>query len=122
MIARHLLLWDGDCGFCRRSAALVCREDAAGVFETSPYQQAPTPPMTPELFSACSRSVHVITSDGRVLRAGRACLFILHELGHPTLARALLIPPFIWMIELGYRIVAANRPLLSRVFFRHEDL
>lgn len=76
--------------------------------------------MTPPLRAACENSLHVLTSDGRTLRAGRATLFILEQIGWGGQARLLALPPFIWFVELGYRIIAANRPLFSRFFFREE--
>lgn len=76
--------------------------------------------MTPELFEACRRAIHVLTTDGRTLRAGRAALFVLGELGHPTLARILGWPPFVWAVELGYAIVARNRPFFARFLFKRE--
>jgi hypothetical protein len=74
--------------------------------------------MTPDLMRGCSRSVHVVTTEGRVLRAGRASLFVLERIGWGRAARLLAIPPFVWIVELGYRLVAANRPLMSRLLFR----
>lgn len=115
---RHLLLWDGDCGFCARSVEWVVRRDTAGAFAPLPYQEAPSPPMTPELRAACSRAVHVLARDGRLLRAGRACLFVLSEIGWPGAGRILALPPFVWLVELGYWLVARNRGLASRIFFR----
>ena len=76
--------------------------------------------MTPDLYAACERAVHVVTADGKVLRAGRACLFILERIGWGWQARVLRLPPFIWAIELGYRIVAANRPFFARFLFTKE--
>jgi predicted DCC family thiol-disulfide oxidoreductase YuxK len=76
--------------------------------------------MTPALYAACARAVHVVTADGSVLRAGRACLFVLEQLGWGWKARLLTLPPFLWAVELGYRIVAANRPFFSRFLFRNE--
>ena len=76
--------------------------------------------MTPDLYAACERAVHVVTADGKVLRAGRACLFILERIGWSWRARVLRLPPFIWCIELGYRIVAANRPFFARFLFTKE--
>ena len=118
MSAPALLLWDGECGFCRRSVQWAERRDTTHAFEAVPYQQAPSPPMTPELRKACSRAVHVLTADGELLRAGRACLWVLHEVGHPVLARVLALPPLVWAVEVGYWLVARNRQLASRFFFR----
>lgn len=74
--------------------------------------------MTPEIFEACQRAVHVITRDGQVLAAGQATLFVLGELGWGGWARVLAVPPLIWFVELGYRVVAQNRYFFSRFMFR----
>jgi predicted DCC family thiol-disulfide oxidoreductase YuxK len=74
--------------------------------------------MTPELRKACSRAVHLLTADGELLRAGRACLWVLQQVGHPVLARVLALPPLVWAVEVGYWLVARNRQLASRFLFR----
>ncbi len=76
--------------------------------------------MTPELFAACKKAVHVVTMEGEILRAGRASLFLLEQIGWRIPARILALPPFIWAVELGYRIVAANRPFFARFLFKKE--
>ena len=118
MTAPALLLWDGDCDFCRRSVAWAERRDGGHAFRAIAYQQAPSPPMTPELREACSGAVHVLTPEGKVLRAGRACLWVLERIGYPVLARLLALPPLVWAVELGYWLIARNRRLASRVLFR----
>ena len=75
--------------------------------------------MTPELRAACRAAVHVLTADGRVLRAGRATLFILRQLGYPL--GVFTLPPFVWGVELGYQVVARNRRLFSRFMFRQRE-
>lgn len=102
-------------------AAWVRRHDKEGRIVTVPFQDAPAPPMTPELRAACEKSIHVLTGDGRVLRAGRAALFVLAALGHKTTARALGLPPLIWVVEAGYHIVAANRDFFSRFLFTGRE-
>ena len=118
MTAPALLLWDGECGFCRRSVEWAERHDREHAFRAVPYQEAPSPPMTPELSKATARAVHVITPEGRVLRAGRACLWVLERTGYPVLARVLSLPPLVWAVEVGYWLVARNRGLASRIMFR----
>lgn len=76
--------------------------------------------MTEDLRAHCARAVHVITSDGRVLRGGRAAMFILRELGFRRLGGLGGAPPLVWGVELGYRVVARNRRLFSRFMFRRE--
>ena len=74
--------------------------------------------MTPQLRAACERAAHVILADGRILRAGQAALFVLSQVGFPWTAGILRWPPFIWLVELGYYIVARNRRFFGRFLFR----
>jgi hypothetical protein len=74
--------------------------------------------MTPELRAACEKSVHVVCADGTVLRAGRCSLVVVGELGWRRTSRVLSLVPFIWFVELGYAIVAANRAFFTRFIFR----
>jgi predicted DCC family thiol-disulfide oxidoreductase YuxK len=99
----HRLIWDGQCGFCRRSMAVVARHDRQHVFAAETSQS---------LGMGRLPSVVVETADGRRLEAGRACLFVLSELGHPSLARMLARRPLVWAVEAGYRLVARYRRYL----------
>jgi len=74
--------------------------------------------MTPELREACKRALHVLTSSGEILKTGRATLFVLEQIGYRRLARLLRLPPLVWAVELGYRIVASNRSLFAGLLFR----
>jgi len=74
--------------------------------------------MSPELAVACERAVHVICDDGRVLRAGRATLYILSELGWRRTAAFFSLRPNVWLVEGFYWIIASNRSFFSRFFFR----
>ena len=76
--------------------------------------------MTDEVFRACPDAVHVVTADGRVLRAGRAVLFIMGELGWPRLAAFLGSRPLLPFVEWAYGIVARNRLFFSRFMFTRE--
>jgi predicted DCC family thiol-disulfide oxidoreductase YuxK len=117
---RHLVLWDGECGFCGRCVDWAARRDADGLFEFAPYQEVPAPPMTPELLRLCPRAVQLIRSDGSRLAAGRAVLFVTERVGWPRLSRFLCRAPMIWAVEFGYAIVAANRRTFSRLLFRSD--
>ncbi len=77
--------------------------------------------MTSELYRACQKAVHIITTDGRILRAGRASMFVLAEIGYPPwLIHPLTWPPLIWLVELGYQLVVQNRSFFSKFLFTHE--
>jgi predicted DCC family thiol-disulfide oxidoreductase YuxK len=110
---RHWIVWDGNCGFCRRAVGWAMARDSDHLFEAVSYERCPSPPMTPEIRAACREAVHVRTAGGSWLRGGRACLFVLARIGWPTLARIASVPPLVWLVELGYRMVAANRPFFS---------
>ena len=77
--------------------------------------------MTPLLYSACAQAVHVITPDGQAIKAGRAVMFILEEIGYPCwLVRPFTWPPLVWFTELGYRIVAGHRPFFGKFLFTRD--
>ena len=77
--------------------------------------------MTPALRAQARKAVQVITTDGHQLSAGRAILFTLEEIEwHPSVVRLAGRRPFIWVVELGYWIVARNRPFFGRFLFRSE--
>ena len=115
---RMWLFWDGECGLCQRAIAWVKRHDAAGQIYPVAYQDAPRLPMTDHLARRCERAVHVLTSEGKILSAGRASVYVLTQIGYPRLGRIGSLPPFIWIVELGYWLVARNRHVFSRWLFR----
>jgi hypothetical protein len=77
--------------------------------------------MTDELERQCERAVHVITPDGRVLRAGRASLYLMESVGWRRFTAISSAPPLIWLAELVYRFVAYHRKWLSRFLFLTES-
>ena len=101
-------------------AVWVRRRDTQHEFAVIAYQDTPPqPPMTPKLYEACKRAVHVIKADGEIVRAGRATLFILERLGWGYgLPRLLRLPAVIPFIEIGYEFVARHRSFFSRLLFR----
>jgi predicted DCC family thiol-disulfide oxidoreductase YuxK len=117
-MARDWLIWDGACGFCCWWIEWARRRGAEALFRIIPYQEAPSPPMTDALRARARRAVQVVTADGRELSAGRACLYVLERLGWGRWARLCSHPPFLWGIEVTYRIVARNRPFFGRFVSR----
>lgn len=112
--SRHWVLWDGACDFCAWSVMQVRRRDKQGIFAVVPFQSAPPALLQGTTRDALRRGVHVITLDGRVLRGGRAVLFIAEQLGYGWLARPLSLPPWIWGVEAVYWLIARLRGKLSR--------
>ena len=77
--------------------------------------------MTPQLYAACQKAVHVLTNTGQILQAGRASLFVLEEIGYSRwLVRPITWPPLAWFTEWGYRLVAQHRPFFSKFLFTRE--
>ncbi len=113
--ARHYLIFDGECDFCQEWAEWVAFRDVeTRKFRICPWQVVPSPPMTPLLQIQARRAVQLITVDGRRLQGGQAVLFALRETGwHPNLVLLLQHRTFVWFVDTGYRIVAANRPRFS---------
>lgn len=115
-----LLIWDGECGFCRRCVRWVEAQPGGARYRAVPFQEAPQPPMTDGLREACKEAVHLALEDGRILRGGDAVLYVLSDLGWP-LVGLLRWAPLLWFVELGYGVVARNRLLFSKWFFPCED-
>ena len=119
---RHLVLWDGDCALCGRAVDWCAARDVRGRLQFVAYQDAPRPPMDDALAAACARAVHVLALDSRRLRAGRATLFILRELGWHRVGAWGCVPPLVWLVELLYALVARNRVFFGRILFRRDRL
>lgn len=111
---QHWVLWDGACDFCAWSIAQLRRRDRAGRFRAVAFQSAPPALLQHTSRDALRRGVHVFTADGRVLRGGRAVLFIAEQLGYGWIARPLSLPPLVWLVEGIYWLIARFRGKLSR--------
>jgi predicted DCC family thiol-disulfide oxidoreductase YuxK len=85
-----------------------------------PFQDAPSPPMTPALYEQCERAMHVVLPDQHLLRGGGACLYILHVLGYRRTVAVFGLWPLSWMVDIGYAIVARNRLWFSRFLFTRD--
>jgi predicted DCC family thiol-disulfide oxidoreductase YuxK len=110
-----IVLYDGDCGFCRRSVCWALRRDRDRKLSAAPIQ-SPTgehllADLTPE---QRLREVHVIHDDGHRSSGGAAVKDVLTALPSThALARVISVSPR--MTELGYRVVANNRSLFGRL-------
>ncbi|HEV3457386.1 MAG TPA: DUF393 domain-containing protein [Thermoanaerobaculia bacterium] len=115
--ARPLLVFDGDCGFCRTWIARWRRTVGEQV-DYEPFQTAwvrfPTIPR-----SRFRQAVQLIAPDGEVSAGAEAVFRTLalargHE-GSRWLAVYLHVPGARPVCEWGYRWVADHRPVLTRV-------
>jgi predicted DCC family thiol-disulfide oxidoreductase YuxK len=111
---RPCLVWDGDCGFCRRSVQHL-RLWLGERVDFEPYQTAHVrfPAISLEAFR---EAVHFVEPDGRVSRGAQAVFRSLAHGGQPLpLAAYCRLPGFAALSEWGYRQVASHRPLASRL-------
>lgn len=113
---KPVLLYDGDCGFCRR---WVERWKAltGGAVEYAAAQEAGGrfPQIPPEAFA---RAVQFVAADGAVAEGALAAFKALEHAPapYPLLSRAYArLPPFARACEAVYRLVAANRAAASRL-------
>jgi predicted DCC family thiol-disulfide oxidoreductase YuxK len=116
--AKPLLLYDGDCGFCRAWIARWSRA-TGGRVEFAPYQDGATRyPPHPDIPAAdLARAVHLIEPDGHVTSGAEAVFRALAWApGHGwPLWLYRRVPGFARMSEWGYAAVARNRGALGRV-------
>lgn len=110
-----MILYDADCGFCRRSLRKILAWDRRGHLRAVALQDreadALLPDMDPERKMA---SWHLVTADGDVHSAGAAVPPLLRLLpgGRPLAAVAGALPG---VTEVAYGWVARNRGRLGRL-------
>ena len=109
-----VIVYDGECSFCRRQVARIRRRDVEGVFETIPRQ---TPGLT-ERFSQLlegdfNTGMRLILPDGTVLVGAEAIYGIARRLGRwRWFAWLYRVPLLHGLCKWGYGWIAANRSKL----------
>lgn len=104
-----LLLYDGNCGFCK-----VCAEwaESRGV-AIAPWQSLGDEGLAARGLRAADfeNAAWFVAADGKRSRGSAAIGRTLILVGGPywLLGWMLLIPPFSWVARIGYRWVANNR-------------
>ena len=109
MAADAVLLYDGDCGICRWSAAKVLKWDRRRRLRPVALQDAEAGRLLGHLTEEERMSSwHLVTPDGRTVSAGAAAAPLLRLLpgGRPLAALAAALPG---VTERAYRLVADNR-------------
>ena len=112
---KPLLIFDGDCAFCRRWIARWKQTTGERV-DYAPLQSDDIAARFPELpREQLEFAVHLILPDGRVARAAEAVFRSLAVARRWPLWLYENVPGFASLTEVAYRIVAANRGFFSRV-------
>ncbi len=117
---KHLLLWDGDCGFCARCAQWLQAQDRKSLFEIAPHQSK-TEQFLAEHdldYAACRKEIKLVTCSGEVLGGAEAANFFLEKYFPWSLGIRIIkrLPPLLAIEKMLYRLIARNRPLLSKWF------
>jgi predicted DCC family thiol-disulfide oxidoreductase YuxK/uncharacterized membrane protein YphA (DoxX/SURF4 family) len=112
-----LLVFDGDCGFCRRWIARWQWATGEAV-DYLPFQDESVARLFPEIpRQTFEQSVQLVLPDGRVFSGAHA---VFRTLALGGRERWLVwcyqrMAPFAWLCELAYKQVAAHRSFLSKM-------
>ena len=112
---RPLVVWDGTCGFCRRSVEHL-RDRAGDRLDFIPYQHVHR--YFDDIYEEdFERAVHLIEPDGTYSAGAEAVFRALDYAPDGGTGRWLYeaIPAFAVLSERGYRWVAEHRPLVSKL-------
>lgn len=113
---RAVLLYDADCGFCRRSVDTVLRWDRRDRVRAIPIQSAEADDLLGDLHPVDRMaSAHLVTPDGRVHSGGELIghLFRLLPGGTPISLVASSLPG---TVDRAYRWVARHRFRIGELF------
>lgn len=114
-LTRPLLVYDGDCSFCGSCARLLGRISPGTAIV--PWQATDLTRL-PIDERAAREAVQWVGVDGAA-RCGHeavAAALLTAGRGWRLPGRLLLAPGISWLAARGYRLVAANRSRLSRIF------
>ena len=116
MRGKPVVLYDGQCAFCRVCARALRRLDRRGRLDLLDFNRPEAAPLLAPLPAAERRTtLHVAEVDGTVHSAGPALRRALAEAVGPSAARMLSTPPIARAVDAAYRIVAAQRHRLGWV-------
>lgn len=112
-----MVIYDGDCGFCRRCVGQLRRLTADQIEcldRLDPTCRARFPALSP---AALADAVHFVGTDGRVALGAEAMFraAALNPRWRWPLRTYLKSRIVAWIANTGYRLVARNRQLFSRV-------
>ncbi len=117
---KEYLLWDGDCGFCRRCSLLLARWDTTD-FVFTPYQAFSEAQLKKVglCYRQCERELKVVSHTGRSFGGAFAVNYFFWRQPRlrPLVLLGFLFPPLFLLEVLAYKGVADNRLLFSRILF-----
>ncbi len=111
MLDRPVLLYDGNCAFCRAWVGRIRRWDRRSRLAFLPASERFSVPDLPTLSDDdVDAAMHLVLPDGRVLSGGRAVPELLRLLPGGGVPRLLFhVPGIPWLAGAGYDWVARRR-------------
>ncbi len=107
---QSLVVYDAECGFCRRTVAKLRTLDRSGRLRFRPLQDEALYRDEPRLSrAACQRTLHLVTEDGVIHAGGDAFRETMTRVGAGRVTWVLRLPLARTVTELVYRAVAAAR-------------
>lgn len=110
-----ILVYDGDCSFCRRWVARIGRRDRSGTFDFVPRQTEGLTQRFPKLAEGdFSTGMRLITPDDAIHVGADAAYQIARRLRYwRNIAWLYHIPGIHWLTRAAYAWIAANRQSLG---------
>jgi predicted DCC family thiol-disulfide oxidoreductase YuxK len=111
---QDLLLYDGDCAFCRREAARLVRWLPEGAVAARSFREPGALQALPDLDAArCQKALQLVRADGRVFSGAEGLVQALRHRRLGLAARLYYLPPLRQLVDAGYALVARNRHRLA---------
>lgn len=112
---RATLIYDGECGFCRRSADLVRSWDRDGRLDYVPFQDEAAVARFGVALPALAAAMHLVLPDGRVYAGADAAPEIVKLLpGKRWMAAPFRLPGALPVARRVYAWIAARRKCVVR--------
>ncbi|MGH7530020.1 MAG: thiol-disulfide oxidoreductase DCC family protein [Gemmatimonadales bacterium] len=113
---RPTLVYDGECGICRRAVRVLRRWDRAGVLRLVPFQDEAAVAHLGIPLPALAAAMHLVLPDGRVYAGADAARPILRLLPPPRrwMAPLFRVPGVLPLARRVYAWIAARRHCLVR--------
>ena len=111
---RMMVLYDGNCSFCRVCAHILTRLDHGDRLDLIDFNRHQAEPLLESLTpGARRRALHVVQPDGLVASAGPALRQALTVVLGSTGSRALDTRAVALAVDTAYSLIAANRRYLG---------